>query len=191
MNVGLQAVAQGRWLLIEDINMAPAEVLAGLVPLLEARQLPLPQRGEVVRATAGFQLLASVTTAPGGASHSSVGKTAAPGRSKATLCGGCTRLHCSYVNLISVFLDAVTPAESLQLPPLLQTCSHFVVLKCFWVAAHAQHPRCPPTPSPPPLGHLSQSLLQTAAFTVTAAAPRLCRARCEDVCLLMARHMPR
>ena len=84
--------------------MAPAEVLAGLVPLLEARQLPLPQRGEVVRAAAGFQLLASVTTAPGGASDCCVAKTPASGRPKATLCGSCTCLHGSCIVPIFVFL---------------------------------------------------------------------------------------
>lgn len=103
LSAGLQAVTQGRWLLIEDINMAPVEVLAGLVPLLEARQLPLPQRGEVVRAAAGFQLLASVTTAPGRPERS-VAKTAASGWPKAPLCGSCTCLHSNCGDPISVFL---------------------------------------------------------------------------------------
>eukprot|EP00198_Chlamydomonas_reinhardtii_P014222 XP_001703559.1 predicted protein [Chlamydomonas reinhardtii] len=36
-----QAVAEGRWVLVEDINMAPGDVLAALVPLLESRVLHL------------------------------------------------------------------------------------------------------------------------------------------------------
>ena len=110
--------------------MAPAEVLAGLVPLLEARQLPLPQRGEVVHAAAGFQLLASVTTAPGGAPDSSVAKTAASGRPMATLCGSCTCLHSSCVDPDFVFLAAVTLAGSLLFTSKLKTCSDSVLLKC-------------------------------------------------------------
>ena len=61
----LQAVAQGKWLLIEDLNLAPPEVLAALVPLLGSNQLHLPQRAQVIKAAPGFQLLASITTAPG------------------------------------------------------------------------------------------------------------------------------
>lgn len=61
----MQAVAQGKWLLIEDLNLAPPEVLAALVPLLGSSQLHLPQRAQVIKAAPGFQLLASITTAPG------------------------------------------------------------------------------------------------------------------------------
>lgn len=60
-----QAVSEGHWLLIEDANMAPPDVLAALVPLLEGCSLVLPSRGEVIRAAPSFQLLATVTSAPG------------------------------------------------------------------------------------------------------------------------------
>lgn len=63
--VCIQAVAQGQWLVIEDLNLAPPEVLAALVPLLANRQLHLPQRAQVIQAAPAFQLLASITTAPG------------------------------------------------------------------------------------------------------------------------------
>lgn len=33
--------------MIEDVNLAPPEVLAALVPLLESRRVHLPQRAEV------------------------------------------------------------------------------------------------------------------------------------------------
>lgn len=62
-----QAVLEGRWVVVEDINMAPPDVLAALVPLLESRTLTVASRGEVLRASPGFQLLATVTSAPGGA----------------------------------------------------------------------------------------------------------------------------
>ena len=61
----MQAVAQGKWLVIEDLNLAPPEVLATLAPLLANRHLHLPQRAQLINAAPGFQLLASITTAPG------------------------------------------------------------------------------------------------------------------------------
>lgn len=61
----MQAVSDGRWLLIEDINLAPPDVLASLVGLLERRQLYLPQRAQSITAHPGFQLIASVTSSPG------------------------------------------------------------------------------------------------------------------------------
>jgi hypothetical protein len=61
----VQAVSEGRWLLIEDINLAPPDVLASLVGLLERQQLYLPQRAQSVPAHPGFQLIASVTCSPG------------------------------------------------------------------------------------------------------------------------------
>lgn len=72
-----QAVAAGRWVLIEDINLAPAEVLAALVPLLERRRLHIAARAEVVEAAPGFQLLATVTCGPGGAAAGAYGSSQA------------------------------------------------------------------------------------------------------------------
>ena len=39
-----QAVSQGRWLLLEDVDRAPLEVMAALAPLLEGGSLYLPGR---------------------------------------------------------------------------------------------------------------------------------------------------
>jgi midasin len=50
---------------INDVNMAPADILAALVPLLERRILVLSSRGEVLEAAPSFQLLATITCAPG------------------------------------------------------------------------------------------------------------------------------
>eukprot|EP00887_Chlorella_sp_A99_P000601 scaffold17.g601.t1 len=72
-----QAVAQGRWVLIEDINLAPAEVLAALVPLLERRMLSIAARAETVHAAPGFQLIATVTSAPGGTAAGAYGSSQA------------------------------------------------------------------------------------------------------------------
>ena len=58
-------MSEGKWLVIEDLNLAPMDVLAALVPLLERRQLQLPQRAQSITAAEGFQLLATITSSPG------------------------------------------------------------------------------------------------------------------------------
>ena len=60
----MQAVTQGKWLVIEDINLAPADVLAALIPLLDSRELHLSQRAQTIRAAPTFQLLATITCSP-------------------------------------------------------------------------------------------------------------------------------
>lgn len=57
------AVKEGRWVVIEDLDRAPIEVVSVLLPLIERRQLPLPNRGEILRPAAGFKLIATVRTA--------------------------------------------------------------------------------------------------------------------------------
>jgi midasin len=54
-----QAVTQGLWVLIEDIDLAPLDVVSVLIPLLEGRKLFIPGRGEEIVAADGFQLLAT------------------------------------------------------------------------------------------------------------------------------------
>ena len=60
-----QAVTRGVWVLIEDVDLAPFEVLSALVPLLEKRRLYVPGRGESIQAAPGFQLFGSITTEAG------------------------------------------------------------------------------------------------------------------------------
>lgn len=54
------AVREGKWVVIEDIDKAPTEVLSVLLTLLEKRELTIPSRGEVIRAKSGFQLISTV-----------------------------------------------------------------------------------------------------------------------------------
>ncbi|CAI5759429.1 unnamed protein product [Candida verbasci] len=54
------AVQEGKWVLIEDIDKAPTEVLSILLTLLEKRELSIPSRGEVIRAKNGFQLFSTI-----------------------------------------------------------------------------------------------------------------------------------
>lgn len=56
------AVKEGKWVLVEDIDKAPNEVLSILMGLLENRQLTIPSRGEVIYAANGFQLISTVRT---------------------------------------------------------------------------------------------------------------------------------
>ncbi|ODV86523.1 hypothetical protein CANARDRAFT_27715 [[Candida] arabinofermentans NRRL YB-2248] len=54
------AVQEGRWVLVEDIDKAPNEVLSILLSLLENRELTIPSRGEVIKAANGFQLISTI-----------------------------------------------------------------------------------------------------------------------------------
>lgn len=56
------AVKEGKWVLIEDIDKAPTDVLSILLTLLEKRQLIIPSRGEVITANSNFQIISTVRT---------------------------------------------------------------------------------------------------------------------------------
>ncbi|KAK2715538.1 hypothetical protein QYM36_010205, partial [Artemia franciscana] len=51
-----QAVAEGNWILLEDVDYASMDVISVLLPVLESRTLLLPGRGENIRAAPGFQI---------------------------------------------------------------------------------------------------------------------------------------
>ena len=54
------AVMEGRWVVIEDLDRAPMEIISTLLPLLERRELLVPNWGECIRAAPGFKLIATV-----------------------------------------------------------------------------------------------------------------------------------
>ena len=58
------AVRDGRWILIEDIDKAPTEIISVLLPLLEKRELLIPSRGQVIKASSGFKIFATMTFQP-------------------------------------------------------------------------------------------------------------------------------
>jgi midasin len=58
----ITAVREGRWVLVEDIDKAPTEVLSVLLPLIERGELDLPSRGEKIQAARGFRLIATART---------------------------------------------------------------------------------------------------------------------------------
>jgi midasin len=53
-----QAVVRGLWVVIEDVDAAPPEILAALAPLLHHRRLLLPGSGVTLHAAPGFQVTA-------------------------------------------------------------------------------------------------------------------------------------
>lgn len=55
----LQAVRAGYWILLEDIDLAPMDVISVLIPLLESRMLSIPAHGYAVKASPEFQLFAT------------------------------------------------------------------------------------------------------------------------------------
>lgn len=59
------AVREGRWVLVEDLDRAPTEVLSTLLPLIERNELLIPSRGETIRAASSFRLFATVRTSRG------------------------------------------------------------------------------------------------------------------------------
>ncbi|KAH9903691.1 hypothetical protein F4778DRAFT_735131 [Xylariomycetidae sp. FL2044] len=59
------AVREGRWVLIEDLDRAPNEVISTLLPLVEYGKLLIPSRGETIEAPSTFRLFATVRTTRG------------------------------------------------------------------------------------------------------------------------------
>ncbi|RYO81486.1 hypothetical protein DL766_007274 [Monosporascus sp. MC13-8B] len=59
------AVREGRWVLIEDLDRAPNEVMSTLLPLVERGQLLITSRGETIQAPSTFRLFATVQTTRG------------------------------------------------------------------------------------------------------------------------------
>ncbi|KAJ1151695.1 hypothetical protein NDU88_004475 [Pleurodeles waltl] len=54
-----QAVTKGHWILLEDIDYAPLDVISVLIPLLENGELMIPGRGDCFKVSPGFQFFAT------------------------------------------------------------------------------------------------------------------------------------
>jgi hypothetical protein len=72
-----EALSRGRWLVLEDVDKVPSEVLAALRPLASSRQLVLPDRNTRIDAGLGFQLFgtlsfAAAAAAGGGEPHKDI-----------------------------------------------------------------------------------------------------------------------
>ncbi|KAK3722115.1 AAA ATPase midasin [Vermiconidia calcicola] len=56
------AIQEGRWVLIEDLDRAPNEVIGTLLPLIEKGELLIPSRKQTIYAAQGFRILVTVRT---------------------------------------------------------------------------------------------------------------------------------
>ncbi|XP_066468783.1 midasin [Tiliqua scincoides] len=54
-----QAVSKGHWILLEDIDYAPLDVISVLIPLLENGELLIPGRSDCIKVASGFHLFAT------------------------------------------------------------------------------------------------------------------------------------
>jgi energy-coupling factor transporter ATP-binding protein EcfA2 len=57
-----EALQKGRWLVLEDVDRVPAEVLAALLPLSDSRRLVIPDRNQQIDAHEDFQLFGTLST---------------------------------------------------------------------------------------------------------------------------------
>ncbi|KAL9624723.1 MAG: hypothetical protein Q9160_001077 [Pyrenula sp. 1 TL-2023] len=69
-----QAVKDGRWVLVENLDRASSEVMSILIPLIEQGELLIASRRERVRASPGFKILATIRTRPN-VSREAIGTT--------------------------------------------------------------------------------------------------------------------
>uniref|UniRef100_A0A7N6BG26 Midasin n=1 Tax=Anabas testudineus TaxID=64144 RepID=A0A7N6BG26_ANATE len=54
-----RAVSAGRWILLEDIDHAPLDVISVLLPLMENKKLMIPGRDDCIDVASGFQFFAT------------------------------------------------------------------------------------------------------------------------------------
>lgn len=55
-----KAAREGRWVLIEDLDRAPSEVIGLILPILERGELIIPMRRERIKCADGFRLIATM-----------------------------------------------------------------------------------------------------------------------------------
>lgn len=68
--VMLQAVISGRWVLLDNLHLAPMEVITLLDTLVSSGTVPVAARGDTVAAHPSFRLFATVQTADGASAAS-------------------------------------------------------------------------------------------------------------------------
>ena len=149
-----QAVLRGCWVVIEDINLASAEVLATLLPLLERRMLHVPSRGEELTAARGFQLIATVTSDPGAMGAGVYGNSAAV----KDMLGGL--FHC-------VRMEPATPAEQSEIvgklfPPVAPLVPHAMASVALMQVATRQRGQDELSSIDPGLSHRVNEALNSA-----------------------------
>lgn len=54
------AVQKGYWVLIEDLDRAPIDILSTIIPLIERREIVISSRGETIKAATNFRVFATI-----------------------------------------------------------------------------------------------------------------------------------
>ena len=133
----MMGVTQGRWILIENIDLAPLDILASLVPLLESRCLYLAPRDAAVRAAPGFQLLATRSTL-----HAGGGGGGGGGGFRRDSAGvGMVESLCTLVRVEEWSLDETSDAVAALFPALAASALAARLVRLF---AALVEPRPPP-----------------------------------------------
>ena len=57
-----KAIKEGRWVILEDLDRVPNDVMSVLLPLIERREIRIPGQDEVLHAAQGFRLFATMRT---------------------------------------------------------------------------------------------------------------------------------
>ncbi|KAI9658502.1 MAG: hypothetical protein M1831_003940 [Alyxoria varia] len=57
-----KAIKEGRWVILEDLNRVPNDVMSVLLPLIERHEIRIPGQDEILHAAQGFRLLATMRT---------------------------------------------------------------------------------------------------------------------------------
>ncbi|KAJ5123897.1 Midasin [Penicillium bovifimosum] len=55
-----KAAREGRWVLIEDLDRAPSEVMGLILPIIERGELTIPSRRERIKCAQGFKIIATM-----------------------------------------------------------------------------------------------------------------------------------
>ncbi|CAG8078285.1 unnamed protein product [Penicillium salamii] len=71
-----KAAREGRWVLIEDLNRAPSEVMGLILPIIERGELTIPSRRERIKCAEGFKIIATMKS-----SYNIAGEEIAPNSS--------------------------------------------------------------------------------------------------------------
>jgi midasin len=126
-----QALTLGRWLLLEDADAAPPDVLAALLPLLEGRALTVPGRVEPIAPAPGFRLFGSISSSADGSR-----------RRELAFAGLWTRVHVAppSADELADILRGLYPAAAALVPPMLDTLASVRVL-CGQAASAVPLPR--------------------------------------------------
>lgn len=69
-----KAAREGRWILIEDLDRAPSEVIGLILPIIEKGELTIASRKETIKCADGFKIIATMKS-----SYNIAGEEVAPG----------------------------------------------------------------------------------------------------------------